>query len=245
MTSEQDRGSALVTGGSTGIGEAICRHLLDAGYDVISLARRKAPFTHDRLTSVEVDLTDRTATRQAAQEICAQHNVLNVVHNAGIIRPALLADVKLQDLDYLTNLHLAAVLIIVQEALPAMKKAGYGRIVNISSRAALGLETRSVYSATKSGMLGLTRTWALELAPSGITVNAVSPGPIVTDMFHELVPADSSKKTSLAGSIPVRRLGTADDVARAVMFFLARDSDFITGQNLFVCGGTSIASLAL
>jgi len=245
MTEEQDNGAALVTGGSTGIGEAICRRLLDAGYDVISLARRAAPFSHDRLTSVEVDLADRNATRQAARDICAQKNILNIVHNAGVIRPALLQDVKLEDLDYLTNLHLAAALIIAQEALPAMKNSGFGRIVNISSRAALGLETRSIYSATKSGMLGMTRTWALELAPSGITVNAVSPGPIVTDMFHELIPEDSPKKTSLAGSIPVRRLGTADDVARAVMFFLAPSSDFITGQNLFVCGGTSIASLAL
>ncbi len=245
MNTQQEKASVIVTGGSTGIGETICRHLLDDGYHVIALSRRHAAISHERLVSVEVDLSDMEATRQAAEDICARHSVLNLVHNAGVIRPALLADVDLADLDYLTHLHLGAVIILAQAALPKMKKAGYGRIVNIASRAALGLQTRTSYSATKSGMIGLTRTWALELAPFGITVNAVSPGPIVTDMFHDLIPEDSPKKRELAESIPVKRLGTPDDVARAVTFFLDPASDFINGQNLFVCGGTSVGSLAL
>ena len=115
----------------------------------------------------------------------------------------------------------------------------------LSSRAALGLQTRTSYSATKAGMLGMARTWALELAPDGITVNVVAPGPIRTDMFHDVVEAGSEREKQLAASVPVRRLGEAADVARAVGFLADPASSFITGQVLYVCGGTSVGSLAL
>ncbi|MCB1733386.1 MAG: SDR family oxidoreductase, partial [Halieaceae bacterium] len=123
---------------------------------------------------------------------------------------------------------------------------GSGRIVLISSRAAMGLETRTCYSATKSGMVGMARTWALELAARGITVNVVAPGPIAeTEMFHDVIPENSEKMAQVAQSIPVKRLGRPADVSRAVAFFLAPENSFVTGQTLFVCGGASIGSLAL
>ena len=109
----------------------------------------------------------------------------------------------------------------------------------------LGLETRTSYSATKAAQIGLVRTWAMELGQHGITVNAVAPGPIVTDMFTEVVPEDSDKAEQIAKGLPVRRLGRADDVARAVMFLAAPDNGFVTGQCLFVCGGASLGSLSL
>ncbi|NNM00562.1 MAG: SDR family oxidoreductase, partial [Gammaproteobacteria bacterium] len=165
--------------------------------------------------------------------------------NAGVIRPALLPDVNLDDFDYLSALHVGAAMILAQAALPAMKASGFGRIVNISSRAALGLATRSSYSATKAALLGLTRTWALELAQFGITANAIAPGPVETDQFHELIPADSPKKAQVAAAVPVGRLGTPDDVAHAAAFLMAEESGFITGQTLYVCGGTSVGSLIL
>jgi NAD(P)-dependent dehydrogenase (short-subunit alcohol dehydrogenase family) len=118
-------------------------------------------------------------------------------------------------------------------------------VVLLSSRAALGLQTRTSYSATKAGMLGMARTWALELAPEGITVNVVAPGPIRTDMFYDVVEAGSERERSLAASVPVRRLGESADVARAVRFFADPASSFVTGQVLYVCGGTSVGSLAL
>jgi NAD(P)-dependent dehydrogenase (short-subunit alcohol dehydrogenase family) len=167
------------------------------------------------------------------------------VHNAGVIRPALLPDVKLADFEALTNLHLVAPVILMQALLPAMKAANFGRVVLVSSRAVLGLPTRTSYSATKAGMLGMARTWALELAPSGITVNVVAPGPIRTANFHSVVPEGSPQVEKIAQAIPVRRLGEADDVARAVLFFADRDSGFITGQVLYVCGGTSVGTLTL
>jgi 3-oxoacyl-[acyl-carrier protein] reductase len=234
--------AAIVTGGSTGIGRAIVERLLAAGYEVLSLDLQPSP---PGVKHVRVDLTDAAATRQAAAEIARSHAVTTLIHNAGAIRPAPLAEVKLEDLNALASLHLGAAVTLAQAALPAMKAAGYGRIVLVSSRAALGVRERTAYSATKAGMLGMARTWALELAPLGITVNVVAPGPIRTAMFHGIVPEGSAQEEKLARSIPVGRLGEPDDVARAVMFFAERDAGFVTGQVLYVCGGASAGSFSL
>jgi NAD(P)-dependent dehydrogenase (short-subunit alcohol dehydrogenase family) len=237
---------ALVTGGSGGIGAAICRRLLAGGIEVVSLARTAPAWQHPGLHAVTVDLMDPDATRKAAAGLAARFSISHVIHNAGALRPDLVEDVKLQDLNALVALHLASPLLLVQAALPAMKTAGFGRIVLLSSRAALGLRTRSAYAATKAGLIGMARTWALELAPHGITVNVVAPGPIAgTAMFEEAVPPGSEEEAKLAASIPVRRLGRPDDVAHAVMFFAAADNGFITGQTLFVCGGTSLGHLTI
>jgi NAD(P)-dependent dehydrogenase (short-subunit alcohol dehydrogenase family) len=243
--SELNNKLAVVTGGSAGIGKAICEDLLNQGYEVVSLARRRCEIGHPRLHSLEVDLSDRAATAQAARELVRRFEVTTVVHNAGVIRPALLPDVKLEDLDALVELHLGCAIQLVQAALPAMRARRFGRVVLLSSRAALGLPTRSSYAATKAGMLGLARTWALELASDGITVNVVAPGPIRTDMFYGVVAAGSDKERALVASVPVRRLGEPADVARAVRFFADADSGFVTGQVLYVCGGTSAGGLVL
>lgn len=236
---------AAVTGGSAGIGLAICERLLADGYEVVSLARRACPIAHPKLLSIEVDLIDRAATVEAAAELARRFEVTTLVHNAGVIRPALVADVKLDDLDALVDLHLGCAIQLMQATLPAMRAARFGRVVLLSSRAAVGLATRTSYSATKAGMLGMARTWALELASDGITVNVVAPGPIRTDMFFEVVPAQSEKERTLAAAVPVKRLGEAADVARAVAFFTDPAAGFVTGQVLYVCGGTSVGSLTL
>jgi 3-oxoacyl-[acyl-carrier protein] reductase len=237
--------AAIVTDGSAGIGRAVVQGLLRKNYDVISLDVQPAPDAHPKLRHVTVDLTDTEATARAAAEIAASSAVTTLIHNAGTVRPALLAQVKLEDLDALVNLHLSAALLLLQATLPAMKAAGFGRMVLVSSRAVLGLPTRTTYSATKAGMLGMARTWALELAPQGITVNVVAPGPIETDNFYSVVPRGSGQAERIAQAIPVKRLGQAGDVARAVMFFADRDNGFVTGQVLYVCGGTSVGSLVL
>ena len=237
--------AAVVTGGAAGIGRAVVQTLLERDYEVISLDVQASPDSHKRLKHVNVDLSDTTATAWVAQEIGRNHAVTTLIHNAGTIRPALLPDVKLEDLDALVDLHLSSVLLILQSVLPSMKAAGFGRVVLVSSRAVLGLPTRTAYAATKAGMLGMARTWALELAPQGITVNVVAPGPIETDNFYSVVPRGSAQVERIAQSIPVKRLGQAGDVARAVMFFADRDNGFVTGQVLYVCGGTSVGSLAL
>jgi 3-oxoacyl-[acyl-carrier protein] reductase len=241
-----ERDVAVVTGGSTGIGAEICRQMLDGGYDVISLARRKPDWTHARLHPQEIDLLDASAVEHAASEIAGKYAVTHLVHNAGVIRPAALADTKLEDVQALTQLHIGAAVALAQAFLPAMKAARFGRIVLMSSRGSLGLANRTAYGATKAGMIGLARSWALELAPLGITVNVVAPGPIGdTEMFRGVIPQGDPREQGLAASIPVKRLGRSDDVARAVMFFSDRRNDFVTGQTLYVCGGTSVGSLIL
>jgi 3-oxoacyl-[acyl-carrier protein] reductase len=237
---------AIVTGGSTGIGVAIVRALLEQGYEVISLARRPAGLKAARLRSVQVDLADVEATRAVVAEIAAREAVTTVVHNAGAILEKPIEQVRAADIDTLTHLHLTAALTLVQANLSAMRAARFGRIVLISSRAVLGLAKRTAYAATKAGMLGLSRTWALELAPDGITVNVIAPGPIEeTEMFDSAVEKGSARHAALAQSIPVRRLGVPADVARAVMFFTDREAGFVTGQTLYVCGGASVGSLTL
>ena len=237
--------TAAVTGGSAGIGKAICEDLLGKGYEVVSLSLRKTEIDHPRLHSIEVDLTDRAATADAVADLVRRFEVTTLVHNAGVIRPALLADVKLDDLDALVALHLGSAIQLVQAALPRMRARHFGRVVLLSSRAAVGAVRRTAYSATKAGMLGMVRTWALELAADGITVNAVAPGPIRTDMFYEVVPQGSEQERALAAAVPVKRLGEAADVARAVGFFTDPANSYVTGQVLYVCGGTSVGSLTL
>jgi 3-oxoacyl-[acyl-carrier protein] reductase len=234
----------VMTGGSSGIGLATAQAFLDQGYEVISISRRECPLNSPRLTSIRVDLSDAAATGEAVRSVAAGTPATTIVHCAGAIREKPIEDATPADLAELGNLHLGAALLLVQANLPAMKQARYGRIVLISSRAVLGLAKRTAYAATKAGMLGLARTWALELAPHGITVNVVAPGPIAdTEMFEEIIPAASAKMTAAAKQVPVGRFGTPQDVARAVTFFTDPQASFVTGQTLFVCGGTSVGSI--
>lgn len=235
---------AVVTGGSTGIGVAICRRLVAEGFFVLNLSRRTADSSLKGVVSVQVDLADPDATRAAAAELAKQYPIGTIVHNAGAVREKALEAVTTGDLEALMSLHVGAAIALVQASLGHMKSQRYGRIVLVSTRAVLGLAKRTVYSATKSALLGLSRTWALELAPFGITSNVVAPGPIAeTEMFDEVIPPGSPRAAAIALAVPVGRLGKPDDVARAVSFFLSRESGFITGQTLFVCGGTSVGSI--
>ncbi len=237
--------TALVTGGNKGIGADLAQAMLAAGYRVVSLSRRKPDFAHERLSSIEVDLLDTAAVDAAATEIKDRFEVTHLVHNAGLIWPNLLEEAKPEDIAGLAQLHLGSALTLAQAALPAMKARRFGRILFNGSRAALGVPTRTAYSATKAGMIGMARTWALELAPFGITVNVVAPGPIRTDNFWGVIEKDSDQEAQLAERIPVKRLGDVADVTNAFMFFADPKSSFVTGQVLYVCGGASVGTAIL
>jgi NAD(P)-dependent dehydrogenase (short-subunit alcohol dehydrogenase family) len=196
---------------------------------------------HDRLLHREVDLADAKAAAQAASEIAKQHPVRYLVNNAGANRPALLEEATVEDLDYVLALNVRAAMILIQAFVPGMRAAKFGRIVSMSSRAVLGKTYRTVYSTAKAGLIGMTRTLCLEVASDGITINVVAPGPVATELFDNGHPVGSEKRQRVLDSVPVKRVGTPEDVAHAVAFLLAPESGYITGQTLFVCGGSSIS----
>lgn len=233
----------VVTGGSRGIGAAIVRELDACGWRVINLDREaQAPDAAGR--HIAVDLRDLAQLQPVLARLAQEEPVQALVNNAGVGGPLRLEDVNLDAFERLVQVNLRAAILCAQAFLPTMKAQGTGRIVNITSRGALGKEGRTIYSATKAALIGLTRTWALELGPAGITVNAVGPGPIATALFHSSNPPGSSKTQAIIDAIPVRRIGTPADVAHAVRFFLAPQSSFITGQTLFVCGGLTAGLMA-
>lgn len=232
------RGTALITGGAQGIGAAITARLRADGFRTITLDISKP--VHDLADRVvQLDLSDAEATRAACAEIAAQEDVTCLVNNVGIVAPAPLESVELDDFDRLFHTNLRPSLICAQAFIPAMKAAGHGRIVMNTSRVTLGKELRTLYSATKGAAQSMARTWALELGPFGITVNCVAPGPIGTDAFWRNNPPDSSRTRAIIEQVPMRRIGTPEDVANAVSFFAAPEAGFVTGQTLFVCGGVT------
>lgn len=237
--------TAVVTGGNQGIGANLTSRLLEKDYTVISVARHASSLTHPKLLSIEADLLDALAVEEVAQQLATDHQITHLVHNAGVIWPNLIEDAKPSDITGLAQLHLGSALTLLQACLPSMKAQGFGRVMFNASRAALGAPTRTAYSASKAGMIGMARTWALELAQYGITVNVVAPGPIQTDNFWGIVEKGSEQETALAKRIPVGRLGKVADVSNAFLFFCDPENSFVTGQTLYVCGGASVGTLTI
>lgn len=232
--------ATLVTGGSAGIGRAICEGLLAQGRTVVNLDYQRPAWSHERLVPFQADLTDEARTRERAAEIARRFDVTALVNNAGATRPGSIDTQTAADLAYVNSLTLQATMLLTQAFLPALRACGRGRIVNMASRAALGKTERIAYSAAKAGLVGMTRTLAMELGADGITVNAIAPGPIATELFRQSNPEGAPRTQRILDSIVVKRMGTPEDVARAALFFLEPDNGFITGQVLYVCGGTTL-----
>ena len=231
--------SFLITGASRGIGRATAERLARAGHLVIGLAR-EAPSDGFPGEFVACDLADRKATEAALAAVAKRHQVLGILNNVGMSRPERVDEVELDALDRVLALNLHPAVQAIQAALPAMKAARWGRVVNVSSLTVVGFPERTSYAAAKAALVSFTRTWALELATLGITVNAVAPGPTETKLFRQINPPGSAGERRYLAGIPMNRLGRPDEIAAAICFLLSEDAAYITGQTLFVDGGASV-----
>jgi len=229
----------LITGASQGIGLAISTRLAGAGHTVVGLARRaRQPDFPGMLVSV--DLADREATAATLDQLNAHYRFDGLVNNVGLVRPQRLGNIDLADMDAVLGLNLRPAVQAAQAILPNMRSQGWGRIVNIASLTVLGAPERTVYAGAKAALVSFARTWALELAATGITVNAIAPGPTDTELFRTNNPPGSDGEQRYLHAVPMGRLGQPDEIAAAVTFLLGEDAGFITGQTLFVDGGAAL-----
>ncbi len=201
--------AAVVTGASSGIGEAVALALLERGLTVVTLQRSAPRIKHPNLHFRPIDLTDLEATKLLGQQLAAEFPVRYLVNNAGANRPALLEDATIDDFQYVTAVTLGAAMVLMQASVPGMRAAKFGRIVSISSRAILGKTYRTVYASAKAGLVGMARTVAIEVGGDGITVNVVVPGPVASELFNrgdpEGSPSARPSLTAFWSSALVRR----------------------------------------
>ncbi|MGE9764754.1 MULTISPECIES: 3-oxoacyl-ACP reductase FabG [Pseudomonadaceae] len=248
-TSSLNQQVAIVTGGAQGIGLGLTRALLDAGYAVAMFDLNgeamerlvtEAGAQADSLMGVKVDVTSADQVNAAVAQVAARWKTPDLlVNNAGLTRDKRLVNMSEADWDLVLDVNLKSQFLCAKAVVPGMVEQGFGRIVNISSRAWLGGFGQANYSAAKGGVISLTRTLAIELARHGITANAIAPGAIDTPI---LAPLSDEQRAKIMATIPVGRIGKPEDIAHAVLMFADPKASYITGQTLYVCGGRSLSS---
>jgi 2-deoxy-D-gluconate 3-dehydrogenase len=238
---------ALVTGGARGIGRAIALALAEAGADVAITSRKgddAEPVAREirgkgrRSIALLLEVRNRASIRVCFERLAREWGTIDIlVNNAGTNIPTDLESLDEDGWDTVVDTDLKGVAFVTQAAVPLLKDGG--RVVNIASiYGVLGRVERIAYSAAKGGVVTLTKSLALELAPRGITVNAVGPSLIETDLTRDRMRKDPGFRDVEVARTPLGRLGTAEDVSAAVVYFASTEAGFITGQLLLVDGGT-------
>ncbi|QDQ98738.1 3-oxoacyl-ACP reductase FabG [Tomitella fengzijianii] len=242
---------AIVTGAARGIGAGVAERLAADGYAVAVLDLDEAACKKvvarieaagGRALAVGADVSDEAAVAAAVDRVAAELGAPSVlVNNAGIIRDNMLFKMSVDDWDSVLAVHLRGAFLMTRAAQAHMTKAGWGRIINLSSTSALGNRGQVNYSAAKAGMQGFTKTLALELGKFGVTANAIAPGFIETEMTQATaerigVPFEQFKE-GIAKETPVGRIGMPADIAHAVSFFASEGAGYVSGQVLYVAGG--------
>lgn len=225
----------LITGSSRGIGRHLSEHYLEQGHRVVGCSRGESGLSHERYTHVCLDVTDESNVKPFFARVRKEQGRLDhLINNAGIasMNHSLLTPIPTLERILATNV--TATFLFTREAAKLMKRHDFGRIVNFTTVAVrLKLEGEAAYVASKAGVQALTEVMARELAEFGITVNAVGPTPIATDLIRNV---PKGKIEALVARQAIRRLGTLADVANVVDFFLRPESDFVTGQTVFLGG---------
>jgi 3-oxoacyl-[acyl-carrier protein] reductase len=250
MTDQTQR-TAIVTGAARGIGAAVAKRLSSDGFAVAVLDLDEAsckPVVEaiesagGKALAVGVDVSDEPAVISAVARVADELGPPTVlVNNAGITRDNLLFKMSTDDWDAVMNVHLRGSFLMSKATQKHMTEAGWGRIVNLSSTSALGNRGQANYAAAKAGLQGFTKTLAIELGKFGVTVNAIAPGFIETEMTAATaervgMPFEDFKAAA-AKEIPVARVGQPDDIAATVSFFAREDASFVSGQVIYVAGG--------
>ncbi len=230
----------LITGATKGIGWALSRRLADQGCHVVGIARNTAEIDFPGYL-YECDLSDAGQTEDVLRVIREKFPVDAVVNNVGAAVSQPLGGVELSALFETFDLNVRTAVQVTQAFVESMKVQRAGRIVNLCSLSVRGARDATSYAAAKSAIIGVTRTWAVELAEFGITVNAVAPGAIETDQFMQASAAGDTS-AQLASLVPMGRLGTANAVAALIGFLLSPEAGFITGQVIGIDGGGSLGS---
>ena len=238
---------SLITGGGRGIGRAIALALAEAGADVAITSRKRddaEPVAREvrakgrNSVALALDVRSGESISACFAALAAEWGTIDIlVNSAGTNIPTDLASLDEEGWDTVVDTDLKGVAFVTQAALPVLRDGG--RVINIASiYGVLGRVERIAYSAAKGGVVTLTKSLALELAPRGITVNAVGPSLIETDLTRERMRKDPAFRAVEVGRTPLGRLGTVDDVAGAVVYFASTEAGFVTGQLLLVDGGT-------
>ncbi|URM92206.1 3-oxoacyl-ACP reductase FabG [Streptomyces sp. MRC013] len=242
---------AIVTGAARGIGAAVARRLAQDGFAVAVVdldetasqaVAKEIGDAGGRAVGIGADVADEQAVTAAVDRVAADLGApVVLVNNAGIIRDNLIFKMTSADWDAVIDVHLRGSFLMTRAAQAHMTKAGWGRIVNLSSSSALGNRGQANYSAAKAGLQGFTKTLALELGRFGVTANAIAPGFIETEMTaataERIGMPFEDFKAAAARQIPVGRTGKPADIAHAVSFFASEDAGFVSGQVLYVAGG--------